>query len=226
MKIRSDFVTNSSSSNFTVMVKIATEYTSISIEDDPSEYNPDDGGCSNFYGDLRKVKKHMNNVESLATWLMSELYQESWYDEEEESDFEQRKEAFVEEACQKIKNVDDIEFIEVIRYYDAWGEFAELVADNLEMVAYAEKYLNSTGIEKERAEAEMITYIHTTKDARGSDFGSNSVVSRYRFSGDSIDALAHRLVSNYGPDDVSGMEYKKIDLKTGEYYDESDFNLK
>lgn len=225
MKIRSDFVTNSSSSCFTVMVRVRTQDEEVVIEDNPYEYSPDEGGCSNFYGDLRKVKKHMSSVESLAKWLMSELYQESWYDEEEESDFDQRKEAFVKEACEKIASVDEIETIEVIRYYDAWGEFAELVADNLEMQEYARKYLESTGIEKERAEAEMITYIHTTTDARGDNFGSRSVVSRYHWTEESVDLLAKRLVSNYGPGDVSGVEYRKLDLKTGEYYDESDFNL-
>ena len=52
-----------------------------------------------------------------------------------------------------------IESIVVERHYDAWGEFADLVADNSELTELAEKYMNSTGIAKQRAEAEMITYI-------------------------------------------------------------------
>ena len=79
------------------------------------------------------------------------------------------------DACTKIKSVRDIDKITVERRYDAWGEFADLVADNDELREYAEKYIKSEGIEKERAEAEMITYIHTAVDARGESFGANSI---------------------------------------------------
>ena len=37
--------------------------------------------------------------------------------------------------------------------------------------------------------------------------------------------LAKRLCSNYGPGSVSGVERKELNMKTGEYFDESDFDL-
>jgi hypothetical protein len=100
-----------------------------------------------------------------------------------------------------------------------------LVADNSELPELAKKYMQATGIEKERAEAEMITYIHTVTDARGYSFGDKSINSRFYWDGRSVEKLAKRLCSNYGPGSVSGVERKELNLKTGEYFDESDFDL-
>lgn len=224
MKIRTDFVTNSSSSSFSVVVSIHTQDETIEIEEYPYSYNPDEGGEASFNSDLREIDKHLSSVESLATWLADSI--SCYVGGNISKQLKNHKETFIEEAKSKIKSIDEIERVEVTRNYSAWGEFADLVADNdAELVKLAHKYVNSQGIEQERIEAEIVTHIHTTTNAKGESFGFDSINSRYDFDSESIDRLAHRLCSNYGPGETAGWERKEINLKTGEYYDESEFVL-
>lgn len=222
MKIRTDFVTNSSSSNFTVEVMISSPNRYVSISE--NRQTSDGGSKMVFNGDLKDINSHLSSVEELATWLAGSIH--DYWESTDSYSLRRKKERFIREACTTFKSVRDIDEITVKRRYDAWGEMADLIADNdRELVSLAQKYLEARGeTEKMRAEAEMVTYINTASDAIGESFG-NAAVCRYNWDGRSLEKLAKRLCSSYGPGSVSGVERKRLNLRTGEYFDTSDFDL-
>lgn len=223
MKIRTDFVTNSSSSNYTVEIEIRSADGSVCLTEDPSERDRDSGEAV-FNGDLRDINTHLSSVKELATWLARST-EPDWGDRDA-AYFQRKRSRFVNDACSTFKSVRDIASITVTRQYDAWGEFADLVADSdSRLIELAEIYMKSSGMAKNRAAAEMITHIQTVDDARGESFGCGCAISRFQWNGKSLDKLAKRLCSDYGPNRVSGVERKHLDLKTGEYFDTSDFDL-
>lgn len=224
MKIRTDFVTNSSSSNFTVEITLESKDKKVILYEDPLSHNEDEGDEASFVGDLRDINRHLSSVGHLARWL-AECVRENRWDSSESVSLKKKKEKFVQEAKNAFKSVKDIDSITIERHYDAYGEFADLVGDDAEMVQLAKNYIERKGIAKERAKAEMVTHIKTAVDARGDSFGANCKISRFDWKWNNVDSLAERLCSRCGPNTVSGVERKKLDLRTGEYFDESDFDL-
>lgn len=147
-------------------------------------------------------------------------------------ELEAKKATFTENVIKKVKTIDNISKIVVSRYYGAWGQFAELIADNDETLCeLAQKVNNASGVEKEAAKAEMLKYIHTPNGDRGRgrwmEFGSDFEDFRYLWSDDDaeLDALVERLCSNSGPGSVEGTEYCEINMETGEYIKYAEFVL-
>lgn len=116
MKIRTDFVTNSSSSNFTVEISINYKNGRVSFYEDPYYSDPDCGGYAFFSADLRNINKHLSSVEKLATWLANSVK-----GGRNDKAFKLKKAEFINKAKTEIKSVRDIESIVVERNYEAWG---------------------------------------------------------------------------------------------------------
>lgn len=163
-----------------------------------------------------------------------EEYGEQEDDEEYEEYYEfqeqltQSKKEFIEKVAKNIEKLSDIKKIEFNRNYDAWGEFADLVADNdFELGNYAHKVIETTGLEQEEAKSEMLEYIKNANIAKycyGFGRGFKTVKYLWEDSND-VETLANRLCSGYGPDMVSGIEHSEYDVESGEIKEEASFDL-
>lgn len=146
-------------------------------------------------------------------------------------DVHEQKADFFKAIVDKVQSVNELKSVEIIRHYNAWGEWAEWVADNdKELVAFAKALLKSKGDDREGIRQQMFDYIHSPAPrTMGYDFRFASGFSEVNYSWDGdledLDELAKRLCSNQGPRSVSGTEFYKIDLETGEYSADAEFNL-
>ncbi len=195
----------------------------------------------------------LDSVSDLCRMLVGMIHVNAWldeddWDEEEDwdedegyedfeddygmsaADAEASKQSFVDKVSRGIKSVGDIASIEVKREYNAWGECADLVADNdAELCRLAKKVLSAKGEAQTTALTEMESYIDTSKPERFCEsFGNGYEDFRYAWNGDhaALLSLAQRLCSGYGPGDVEGEEVERLDLTTGKCERYAAFTLK
>lgn len=146
-------------------------------------------------------------------------------------DVHEQKADFFKAIVDKVQSVNELKSIEIIRRYNAWGEWANWVADNdKELVAFAKALLKNKGNNQQGIRQQMFDYIHSPAPrTMGYDFSFANGFSEVNYSWDGgledLDELAKRLCSNQGPGSVSGTEFYKIDLETGEYSADADFDL-
>jgi hypothetical protein len=146
-------------------------------------------------------------------------------------DAHEQKADFFKAIVDKVQSVSELKSISIVRDYNGWGEYADLVADNdKELVAFAKALLKNKGNNQEDIRQQMFDYIHSPAPrTMGYDFSFANGFSEVNYSWggglEDLDELAKRLCSTRGPGSVSGTEFYKLDLETGEYSADAEFDL-
>lgn len=234
MKIRTDFVTNSSSSSYALEIVVrddtGKEY-SASIEDTRSDYGKVDLKCST--NDIRNVA----SVEELIE-LLSDSIDISSHGKTKSST--KLIGQMGNEVKQNVSDIDHISNIVLKRKWFAWGEGCSCFGWNLNLMArelpgLARKVCESKGVEKEIAKQEMMEYLEhfygVISSESGHCFPSGFMDSKvdgvivWNSFVDSIEELAQRIIDEDLPKEDHAEEITEIDMKTGTVTQKAEYTL-
>lgn len=238
MKIRADFVTNSSSVNYSVLIMVETNDNRIIKFTERTGDSYDEMAMLEFGGDLEyimadkaKVKEEYLNVANLANYLMDRVYYNADLDEKylRKDNVARRlkikKMQFIDSLTLNAKSFSDISRISTMTRREGWGEYQEyhdLLDKQLCMLAKA--VANTSGAEQEEAIREMRNYVVTPSCERDHGeaiaFADASTEIRYNWGGCDEDLIEEaRFITTLREHISSGAieVHQELDLVDGAY---------